>query len=138
MFDFLFGGTERINLTKRLLDRKGKDSSIAKYKLMSTPESLIAALVQVAVISQRRGALISQIIQHIENKTPWINKYIDPGSYQYFLEESLKSPQEADQALRKYINLRVRIDYPYGISKTEIDSDVQYAIEILMSWYLIQ
>ena len=132
MFDFLFGGKERVNLTKKLLDRKGKDSSIAKYKLMSTPESLIAAMVQVAVVSQKRGAPIFQIIQHIESKTPWVNKYIDPRSYDFLLEEAMKSPAEADQALRKYINLRVRIDYPYGITKDEIDLDVQLAIEELI------
>ena len=50
----------------------------------------------------------------------------------FFLEEAMKSPAEADQALRKYMNLRVRIDYPYDITKDEIDLDVQFAIEELI------
>ena len=138
MFDFLFGGTERINLIRKLLEHKGKDSSISRFKLHRTHESAIVTYVQVAIISQRRGWWISKIIPHIEkNLVSKINP-IDPKLYDDLLKKSQGSISDANLALQEYIYHRVCKDYRRSFDINEIKNDIEYVITLLTDLPSIQ
>ena len=133
MFEFLFGGKQKVSLIRDLVGKRlglRAAHKMGKAKLLGTPEAAIVTIISTVVLSQSTGGLLMQIFQHMELH----RRKLGMGyGFDQILE--LVRTDQAYPAILAYVHYRLSIEQPGKMTDEEINSAVKYASLKILSWY---
>ena len=121
MFDFLFGGKQKIELIRELLEQRMRDigyddmhfrlqiKQMGNMQLMGTPEGTLVSIIETVIKLQRSGVLITQIIDKLEDHRRRIGH--DASSY-LTIKQTAQSRDDAGSAIPMYCKYRLDLEYP--------------------------
>lgn len=131
MFDFLFGGKNKLNLVRELLEIRMRESgfddlesrlktkNLSNLQLMSTPEGTIVSIVELVLKFQKSGKLLFNILSTIENNRAKIG--YDAGEFgRIFRLSKSSNVEEASTAVAEYCIYRAHLEHTRIISKKKI------------------
>ena len=131
MFDFLFGGKNKVNLIKELIEIRMRESgfndlesrlkikNLSNFRLMSTPEGTIVTIIELVLKFQKSGKLLSHILSTIENNRAKIG--YDAGEFGRIFKLSKSSDiEKASTSVAEYCIYRAHLEHTQIISKKQI------------------
>lgn len=143
MFDFIFGGKQKIELIRELLEQRmrgmGYDDMQSKihikkmgnFELIGTPEGTLVSIIELIIKMQKSGMLIWQIIDKLENHRHKTGH--DPVDFNHIMSVA-KSAETAGDAVPMYCQYRLMLEYPnQHISEEDFTNAMMQATTFLMS-----
>ena len=142
MFNFLFGGKQKLELIRELLEKRMREEGfddidsrlqvkqLGKMELMGAPEGAIVTIVETVMKSQRQGASLAQILSSIENHRSSLG-----SDHQGFSEiiEMARGPQ-AGESVGMYCLYRLNIEHPGRVSPEQCLSALNQCAQEISSW----
>ena len=142
MFDFFFGGKDKLELIRELLeqrmralgfddiDSKLKVKQLGNMQLIGTPEGTLVSIIETVVKLQKSGVLIWQIIDKLENHRRSTGH--DANEFNYIMKIA-NSAQTAGDAVPMYCKYRLDLEYPnQQMSESHFESAMLQATQFLM------
>ena len=140
MFDFMFGGKKKIELIRELLEQRMRDigfddmesrlkiKEMGTVQLMGTPEAALVTIIETVVKLQKKGLLIRQILEAIEDH----RKSLGQNLYEYMEILKMASGSEAGWAISRYCFYRLNIEAPGRINEEQFENAFMLAAQELM------
>jgi len=131
MFDFLFGGKNKVNLIKELLEIRMRESgfndlesrlkikNLSNLRLMSTPEGTIVTIIELVLKFQKSGNLLFNILSTIENSRAKIGYDAEEFGRIFKLSKS-SDVEKAATSVAEYCIYRTHLEHTQIISEKQI------------------
>ena len=145
MFDFVFGGKQKLELIRELLeqrmrgigfddmDSKLKIKQMSNFQLIGTPEGTLVSIIEIFVKLQKSGMLIWQVIDKLENQRQRIGHNADDFNS---IMNIARNPNKAGEAVPMYCSYRLDLEYPMQeISDEEFANAFSQTTDFLMQKY---
>lgn len=119
MFDFLYGGTKRVQLVRDLmsyLNRGDYDDieGLSKSQLFNTPEGIIVDLTSSIYKMQSRGFLLGKCVAITEQSSGLYGSFNDHSLAPEIKEKFMGSISDAAQGVDEYIYLKIYLSNQIG------------------------
>jgi hypothetical protein len=142
MFDFIFGGTRKLELIRELLEQRIREmgftdmesrlkiKEMGNFQLIGTPEGTIVTIVEMVLKMQRQGQLIRQILETIENQRRGLGHNVI--EYSEILSLTRGSSEQASEAIPSYCFYRINLEYPGHMTEDQFASAFMQATQMLI------
>ena len=131
MFDFLFGGKNKLNLIRELLEMRMKEAgfddfeyrlktkNLSNLQLVGTPEGTVVSIIEVVLKLQKSGKLLTEILQALEGHRARIGS--DPETFRGILHLARSnSVEQASTAVARYCIYRAQLEHSNIIREKQI------------------
>jgi hypothetical protein len=146
MFDFLYGGKERLDLIRELLrqrvlevgfgdlESKSKISALGNFKLVQTPEALIVLVVDTVKKRLQIGHPLHKILTSLESDRRRTGE--DTAAFNEILSASRGGKESEFEGLKAlsmsmYIHYRMDIENPGLMTRDQINRAIEQSVKSL-------
>ena len=141
MFDFLFGGKEKLELIRELMEQRIRNMGydgieynlkiklLGNMDLLGTPEGVIVTIIETVFKLQKQNLEIYNILFRIEKHRRRIGE--DKNVFEAIVLSSSGTVEEASQAVVDYTQYRVNLEHPGKVSEEQFKDTFSQASEFL-------
>jgi len=138
----LFGANKKTTLIRELLEQRMRRSGydeldyrlnikrLSSLKLMGTPEALIVTVIKTVVKGQKKGILLTQILQSIEGHRKRIGH--DSNKFNKILK--ISGGSNPGNSVSLYCGYRIFLEHDSLLDQDEVEEVVEQAITEILNW----